>query len=125
MKRFVFVAAATLSLGACQTTTSDSSPVTPAAAPVAGGLEAALKGRRTLGKDGSRFYINPTGALEGTLADGTPVLGTWQIINEQWCRELTTPERFAGYKCQDVTIAGNTVTFHRDDGSAGVYTFEN
>lgn len=108
MKYLAFTLTA-LSLTACQM-----------ADPTGGPIEApkefnpqALVGRTLVHEDGN-LTVNADGTIGGEIA------GTWEIKGPEWCRSITTPERWAGTVCRPVAVSGNTATFVREDGY--VYT---
>lgn len=104
-------------LAACQTTTG---PVSQSSAMVTD-LESTLSGK-TLTHPDVTILVSANGQLSGTESDGTNLVGTWTIIDGQWCRTLTAPVSFAGTACQDVSIAGDQATFTRAGGSSITYT---
>ncbi|WP_299936748.1 hypothetical protein [uncultured Pelagimonas sp.] len=101
MKLFLLPAAA-LALSACQMSVTDE--------PLPNNPEA-LIGRTLVHEDGN-LTINPDGTLGGDIE------GTWEIRNNQWCRTITKPERFADSKCLDVRVTGNNAQITRDTGAS-------
>ncbi|UTH43899.1 hypothetical protein [Loktanella salsilacus] len=115
MKLVTFIAL--FGLAACQTTTES---VSQSSAVVAD-LKSTLSGK-TLTHPDVTLLVSANGQLSGTESDGTNLVGTWTILDGQWCRTLTAPASFAGTACQDVSIAGDQATFTRAGGSSITFT---
>ncbi len=76
---------------------------------------------KTIVSDGSSFTINADGSLTGELAgsNGNPsksFVGSWEIVDGQWCRTFTAPPEFAGRACQQATLGNGTVTIVGERG---------
>jgi hypothetical protein len=87
---------------------------------VSADLETALSGK-TIVSEGSSFTINADGSLTGSMtgADGAPAtqfVGSWEIVDGQWCRSFTEPAKFAGRACQEATLGDGTVTIVGERG---------
>ena len=76
-------------------------------------LIAALSGTTLTNEGGTVVIANADGTLSGP--EGSGLAGTWEVVNGQWCRAITAPERIAGQACQDVTINGNVATINGAD----------
>lgn len=79
-------------------------------------LTAALTGKSlVIGDD--VFNVNADGTLIGVGGPNqTRFVGTWEIVNGQWCREFTEPEAFAGRACQKAVLGDGTVTITGERG---------
>jgi len=81
-------------------------------------LTAAVSGK-TLVAGETSIYVNPNRTLSGTGPAGA-VEGTWEVRNGQWCRNITAPAAWAGSRCQDAQLSGNTVSLANADDTAMV-----
>ena len=121
MKKITLIAA--LLLAACQT------GISPTQAVVDGPLTseadfATIYGKRLGFGDADFLTINANGTLSGEFS-GTRTLGTWEIRDGFWCRELTAgPRGPSPENCQMFVRSGNTlnVTLDRGEGSSFSYT---
>jgi hypothetical protein len=86
-----------------------------------------------------RYLFNPTQALRGPIVDRPltsdtamfmiqsdgrltgDALGTWWVENRQFCRTIEKPLKWAGDRCEDVTIKDNLAIFTQADGRASTY----
>ncbi|MEM1285650.1 MAG: hypothetical protein ACFB01_05965 [Cohaesibacteraceae bacterium] len=66
-----------------------------------------------------RFELNVN--PDGTLLGG-PVVGTWEIVDGEWCRDITAPEQAAGFECQTVDVNGDVLTFTSPSGRTVEWT---
>lgn len=117
MKQYIFLTLSAVALAGCQSTTA---PVTGNTDP----LTSALAGKTLLHSNGGTVIAYADGRMGGTEASGEDLVGAWVIRDGQWCRTIKKPEKWAGTRCQDVTIDGDQATFLRDDGSSTTYTIQ-
>lgn len=83
-------------------------------------LVAQVAGKTAVSAESSnRFNLNADGTISG---EG--INGRWEIVNGQWCRELTAGGREFPYECQGLTITGNQMVITRADGSVAQFTLE-
>lgn len=82
-----------------------------------GTLLSRLSGK-TLALNDLQFTLHEDGRLTGN--DGT--MGTWEVRDGKYCRTITVPEKWKGTECQDVTIAGDQITFVSPTGRTNTYT---
>ena len=87
-------------------------------------IEQVVSGRTLVAGD-TRLTAGANGALDGTLASGDTLSGTWRIANGKWCRTLTLPARFAGPEvCQDAALTDGQLVVIGSNGSPTTYTIE-
>ena len=110
---FLMATVAALSLGACAAEIDGGTVVDP------------LLGKRLVHENGVVFIFNPDGTVGGTMA-GEDIVGIYSADASEVCSTYTAPERLTGQEfCSTPTIDGDTVVFHRRDGSnSGTYVID-
>ncbi len=120
MKKITLIAA--LLLAACQTGPA------PMQAVVNGSLSseadfATLFGKRLGFGEDDFLTINPNGTLSGEFG-GVRTLGTWEVRDGFWCRELTAgPRGPSPEDCQQFVRDGNTLNVTRDRGEGAPFVY--
>lgn len=112
MKSFsIMIAAAALSLSACQSSTDASMVKAPSS------VIAPLIGKTLVAESGASFIYNADGTVGGSMGDET-VAGTYIVHTTDACTVFASPAQLKGKEfCSTPKISGDTVTFHRRDGS--------
>ena len=109
------VIATALTLAACTPeldTATASAPADNGAATVVD----PLIGKRLVSGD-TTFIINANGTMGGEV-NGEPVVGVYKADAKESCSTYSSPEFLVGREfCSTPMISGNTVIFHRRDGS--------
>ncbi len=107
----VFLAAAALLLTACQSTTDASMEKAPTS------VIAPLVGKTLTAEGGATFIYNADGTVNGSMRD-KPVSGVYTVHATDACTVFSAPEQLKGKEyCSTPKIEGDTVVFHRRDGS--------
>ncbi|WP_101065698.1 hypothetical protein [Roseovarius salinarum] len=113
--KWAITATVTMLLAGCMSQQSD--------AP-AGAIESRIVDRTLVADRGFSIIPHSGGRLSGKIENGGVIAGTWDIRDGRWCRMLTKPENQAGRKCQDITMAGDTVTVTSRDGTVTRLTIQ-
>lgn len=110
MKILIGLAAISISLAACDSTTHTGVAQADAPAWMAVVDKTLVSGDRSV-------TLNSDGTVIGTGIDGL-----WQERDGKFCRTLTLPVAAAGTQCQNVMIDGDTISFENNNGSLSTWT---
>ncbi len=77
---------------------------------------------RELSRIGISLLVSPDGTIAGR-ALGRDVTGTWAWEGDLFCRTLDAGDRQFGRNCQVVSIDGNSIRFHADQGTGDIADF--
>lgn len=77
---------------------------------------------RTLSNGAVTLQILSPGILGGLGRDGTPIVGTWNWQDGQFCRNIVSGGS-TGSGCQTVLLTGTAVTFVEASGGVGTQTY--
>ena len=66
---------------------------------------------------GTFFLFRPGGVVEGGTSNGDPIVGTYVADASEVCSTLTAPASIAGEYCSMPVYDGDTVIFHRRNGT--------
>ncbi|MEJ6390229.1 dihydrodipicolinate reductase [Gymnodinialimonas ulvae] len=77
---------------------------------------------RELSRIGVSLLVNPDGSIAGR-ALGRDVTGTWVWEGGLFCRTLDAGDRQFGRNCQVVSVDGNSIRFHADQGTGDIADF--
>lgn len=106
------IASSVLLLGACQSTTT-----APMEAIPTGSVISPLIGKTLVSESGASFVYNADGTIGGNMS-GEAVTGTYTVHATDACSVFATPANLKGKEfCSTPKINGDTVVFHRRDGS--------
>lgn len=79
-------------------------------------LTAALSGKSLVNGD-DKFDLGADGSLMGVGGPGrAKFVGTWEIVDGQWCRDFSEPAQWAGRECQPTVLGDNSVTLTGRNG---------
>ncbi|MGH1415335.1 MAG: hypothetical protein ACRBB0_17735 [Pelagimonas sp.] len=111
MKFVAPLIAAAFALGACQSTTDAPMEKAPTS------MIAPLIGKTLVAETGATFVYNADGTVSGEMRN-LPVAGVYTINAKDTCTVFSAPDQLKGQEfCSKPEINGNTVVFHRRDGS--------
>ena len=108
-RSMALVAAAGLTLAACDGMMGASTQMDPVTRAVSG---------NTLTRGDVVINVNSDGTLAGTTPDGA-FSGTWTVQNGEWCDTIIEPAEMAGTTCMNVDVGDGELTFINPDGSRG------
>ncbi|MEX3017677.1 dihydrodipicolinate reductase [Gymnodinialimonas hymeniacidonis] len=77
---------------------------------------------RELTRIGVSLRVSPDGSIAGR-ALGRDVTGTWAWEGGMFCRTLDAGDRQFGRNCQVVSVDGNSIRFHADQGTGEIADF--
>ncbi len=77
---------------------------------------------RELSRIGVSLQVSPDGSIAGR-ALGRDVTGTWSWEGGMFCRTLDAGDRQFGRNCQVVSVDGNSIRFHADQGTGDIADF--
>jgi hypothetical protein len=77
---------------------------------------------RELSRIGVSLSVRPDGSITGR-ALGRDVTGTWDWDGAFFCRTLDAGDRQFGRNCQAVSVDGNSIRFHADQGTGDIADF--
>jgi hypothetical protein len=77
---------------------------------------------RELSRIGVSLLVNSDGSIQGR-ALGRDVTGTWVWEGGLFCRTLDAGDRQFGRNCQVVSVDGNSIRFHADQGTGDIADF--
>lgn len=107
----LLIAAAALALSACQSSTDASMDKAPTS------VIAPLVGKTLVAESGASFIYNADGTIGGKMG-GETVTGAYIVHATDACTVFASPAQLKGKEfCSTPKISGDTVTFHRRDGS--------
>lgn len=107
----LMIAAAALSLSACQSTTNASMDKAPTS------VAAPLIGKTLALESGDSIILNADGTVGGQIRGGE-VSGTYVATAKDLCSVYTSPDVLKGKEfCSVPKIDGDTVIFHRSNGT--------
>ncbi|OAN75201.1 hypothetical protein A8B78_16730 [Jannaschia sp. EhC01] len=77
---------------------------------------------RELSRLGVSLRVAPDGSITGR-ALGRDVTGTWTWEGGMFCRTLDAGDRQFARNCQVVSVDGNSIRFHADQGTGDIADF--
>lgn len=111
--KLYFAAAALVALAACDAPSPQAGSTSVAVAPT---VVTPLLGKRLVDND-ITFIINADGTMGGEFK-GKPIVGIYKADSNVSCSTYTAPKELTGREfCSRPVISGNTLVFHRQDGS--------
>jgi len=78
-------------------------------------IEALLVGKKLDFNDGSHLVLNPDGTVGGLML-GKPPVGTWSLVDGQFCRDFVIGDGRTLDGCHDILVDATSVRFRSDTG---------